>query len=261
MEKKKKKKAGRVLIVVLCIAAGILVSMGGTKLGGRIYHSIKVSQNKAKIKDSGYVQTQMMDYLEERYHEKFVMKEYYPMGYSYSCYVSMEAWPKGKEDDEHEFEVQGYFNDEGNLDYFDTYVCVRLEKEFVKYFEPVMDEYFEDYYCDMVFLGEWIQHNVPADVTVGELLEYDAARDYPLPLLRICMNPKQELELKNIELFCRDMQSKGFRGEIELEMPCDKEQYIEIVDGTYQGHELNGYNFLISDKKIVETTKGNISWD
>ncbi|MCM1237007.1 MAG: hypothetical protein NC489_43585, partial [Ruminococcus flavefaciens] len=140
-------------------------------------------------------------------------------------------------------------------------VCVRLEKEFVKYFEPVMDEYFEGYYCDMVFLGEWIQNNVPADVTVEELLKYRAAEDYPLPLLRICMNPAQEVELKNIEQFCRKMQSGSFRGEIEIEIPCDKQQYMEIVDGTYEkkNNKMNGYLFWVYDSKI--TNDGEIIWD
>lgn len=259
----KKKKRNRILIVTICVTAVILAGIGGVWTASSVAHSLKVSRNKVKIKNPEYVQAQMMDYLEERYHEKFVMKNYYPMGYSYSSYVRMEAWPEGKEDDAHEFEVQGYLNDEGNLDYFDTYVCVRLEKEFVKYFEPVMDEYFEDYCCDMAFIGEWIQHNVPADVTVEELLEYRANRDYPMPILSVCMNPAQEFELKKIELFCRDIQSKGFRGEIAIELPHDKEQYMEIVNMKQNGevyHGIDGHIFFVYDDKI-EGMRGNVLWD
>ena len=257
---------GFLTLIVIVVESGYTLVKKHKKAKIKAAHEAQVKENLRKAHDDEYVQAQMMDYLEERYHGKFVMKSYNNyLGGWYGNYVEMRACPEGKDDEEHLFIVEGYPNDEGNLEYFDTFVLVRLEKRYVKFFEPIMDEYFEDYYSDMYFWNTGKLGNISADVTVEELLELGYC-SYAIPILNVVMNPEQGFDLKNMELFCRAMQAERFRGLIRV---CDtggnEEIFKGLVNDTYRINEndsLHTYQFSIKDDKITISIEGEeIVWD
>ena len=92
--------------------------------------------NRAKYRDSYYVQKEVREYLENRYDEKFVVMFNRGMGPAYN-YVQLFAYPQTNQDSKHKFEIQGYYNRWGKLDYFDSYVMVKLTDDY----EAYIDEY------------------------------------------------------------------------------------------------------------------------
>ena len=72
--------------------------------------------NKSKSRDEFYVQQEVLEYLKERYNEEFVVVYNRGMGPAYN-YVQLYAYPKEYKDEKHKFEIQGYYNKWGKLDY------------------------------------------------------------------------------------------------------------------------------------------------
>lgn len=108
-----------ILGAVILILAGFAVKLnyvlgGGYREDKLESHEEMMNWFKQKLEEQEkYEQAQMMDYLEERYHEKFVMKSYIRNLKKQGGYSQMEAWPEGKEDDWHLFEVYGYLGEGG----------------------------------------------------------------------------------------------------------------------------------------------------
>ncbi|MCM1237004.1 MAG: hypothetical protein NC489_43570 [Ruminococcus flavefaciens] len=239
----KKKKWSGILIVVLCVAAGILVSIGGVWTAGRVAHSLKVRHNRAKSYDDEYVLAQMMDYLEERYHEKFV-KKYYNccLGSWYGNYVEMGAWPEGKENQEYFFTVTGYPDAEGNLSFYDTYVNLRVEKEMENYFQPYINKYYEkrvSYWID------FSEYGLPADISIEELFKQKAEATIYIGIY--VEQQEMDRNLENLESLAKELQDKKFRGELSVDL-LEKDKSDDKLYSVYWI-----YLFNISDEKIEMT--------
>lgn len=238
MEKKKK---DRIRIGLLSLAAVIFASAG---FAAGPWHVLVKKHKEAQVKEAirerlqetrnkEYVQAQMMDFLEKRYHEKFVMKGYIDcLGNWYGNYVEMKACPEGKDDGEHLFIVEGKPDDAGNLEYKDSYLYVLIEKDYLKYFEPVIDEYFDDCHYEVDFYPEYntVSPEIPGDATVEELLEFKAGRDYNKPLISIYSEQKLKPEAQRD--FCGKLQDKKFQGSVDL---C-------VTDGNGEILEVNRYD-------------------
>lgn len=224
-----KKKKDRKRMVLLCVATGILVSAAvvvGPVRAWKAYHDKEVREQRERprqytIWDEEYVQAQILVYLEERYHEKFVMKGYISyLGEFAGNYVSMEVWPEGKEDNEHLFKVKGYRNEDDELDYYDSYVYLRLEKEMEEYVQPVIGEYFDD------DISYWVQfsrevtceHNLPVEISVEDLLKLDPSKDYEPPNLIIEVQTEQQKDYNygSMSLLAKELQDNRFRGKLTI---------------------------------------------
>lgn len=254
MEKKKK---DRKMIVLLCVAAGVLASAAavvGPVRAWKGYHDKDVREQRERprqytIWDEQYVQAQIMVYLEERYHEKFVMKSYVSyLGEFAGNYVSMEVWPKDKEDDKHLFKVQGYRNENDELDYYDSYVYLRLEKEMVEYVQPFIGEYFDDYKSYWVRFPREVTcgHNLPAEISVEDLLKLDASEDYESPILFIDVQAEAQKDYNygSMALLAKELQDNQFRGKVIVTF---RDEYNK---------DCGSYMFDINEDKIESS--GNI---
>lgn len=234
MEKKKKDKKR---IVLLSLAAVIFASAGFV---AGPWHVLVKKHKEAQVKEAirerlqetrnkEYVQAQMMDFLEERYHEKFVMKGYIDcLGNWYGNYVEMKACPEGKDDGEHLFIVEGKPDDSGNLEYRDSYFYILIEKDFLKYFEPVMEDYFDDFYCKVYFAPEYstISPKISGNATVEELLEYRAGKDYEKPVLSIYSEKRLMPETQRF--FCRELQIMKFQGTVSIRTTDGNGEVLEV---------------------------------
>ncbi len=156
------------LMVLLIFAANILIE------------TIKRENNKEKYKDVEYVKQDAIKYLEERYGEEFEIESVRGMSYAYD-YINMYAYPRGFQDEEHKFKIQGRFNEEGNLEYVDSYVMVKLSDDYEAYIDPIIGEYFEEYKFYVRFNSEWLTNNLAPDTKLEDLWELHANEDYPLP--------------------------------------------------------------------------------
>lgn len=245
----------KILIVICCIAVGIIAVTGIAVGPGRVlakkYQEIKhkalVRDNLQKAHDDEYVQAQMMDYLEERYHEKFVMKYYQcHLGTWNGNYVEMGAWPEGKEDEEHFITVEGHPNAEGNLDFYDSYVKKRVKKEMEDYFQPYVDKYYDGYLSYWIFsLGG----NLPADISLEELFAQKVEAEMFLSI----HVEQQEVDsnLGNLESLAKELQDHKFRGTFSVDLfETDKNK----SDGKLYRY-YRTYEFHISDEKIEMTER------
>lgn len=232
-----KKKKDKLRMVLLSLAAVIFASAGFV---AGPWHVLVKKHKEAQVKEAirerlqetrnkEYVQAQMMDFLEERYHEKFVMKGYIDcLGNWYGNYVEMKACPEGKDDGEHLFIVEGKPDDSGNLEYRDSYFYILIEKDFLKYFEPVMEDYFDDFYCKVYFAPEYstISPKISGNATVEELLEYRAGKDYEKPVLSIYSEKRLMPETQRF--FCRELQIMKFQGTVSIRTTDGNGEVLEV---------------------------------
>ena len=232
----RKKKKDKLRMVLLSLAAVIFASAGFV---AGPWHVLVKKHKEAQVKEAirerlqetrnkEYVQAQMMDFLEERYHEKFVMKGYIDcLGNWYGNYVEMKACPEGKDDGEHLFIVEGKPDDAGNLEYKDSYLYILIEKDYLKYFEQVINEYFDNCHCEVDFYPEYntVSPKIPGNATVEELLGFKAGRDYYKPLL--CIYSEQKLKPEVQGAFFRELQNKKFQGRVDM---CVTDRNGEILE-------------------------------
>ena len=193
-----------------------------------LIETIKREHNKEKYKDAEYVKQDTLNYLEERYGEEFEIESVRGMSYAYD-YINMYAYPKGLQDEAHKFKIQGRFNKEGNLEYCDSYVMVKLTDDYEAYVDEIIDEYFDDYKFYLEFDSEWITSNLPPDTTVEDLFQLRANVDYPLPDLAIFMQSSQKENFtdENIMAMCRKFAKWGYRGTIHIICYDDNRYYEE----------------------------------
>lgn len=156
-------------------------------------------------------------YLEERYGEEFEIESYRGMSYAYD-YVQMYAYPKGYSDEAHQFQIQGRRNEEGKMEYVDSYVMVKLSDDYAACVDEIIDEYFDDYKFYLEFDSEWMTNNLPPDTKVEDLFELRANVDYPLPRLDILMKSSQQKNFteRNIMDMGNRLATWGYRGEVNL---------------------------------------------
>ncbi len=170
---------------------------------------------------------EVLAYLEERYGEEFEIESYRGMSYAYD-YVQMYAYPKGYSDEAHQFKIQGRLNEEGKMEYVDSYVMVKLSDDYAACVDEIIDEYFDDYKFYLEFDSEWMTNNLPPDTKVEDLFELRANVDYPLPDLAIFMKSSQKEYFTddNVMEMCKKLAQWGYRGTIHI-MCYDDNQYYE----------------------------------
>ncbi|MCM1235651.1 MAG: hypothetical protein NC489_36605 [Ruminococcus flavefaciens] len=169
---------------------------------------------------------EVLAYLEERYGEEFEIASYRGMSYVHD-YVQMYAYPKGFSDEAHQFQIQGRLDEDGNMEYTDSYVMVKLTDDYAVYVDQIIDEYFDDYKFFLEFNSEWITSNLPSDTKVEDLFELRANVDYPLPYLDIFFKSSQKENFtdENIMNMCRRLAVWGYRGPIYITWYDDDEYY------------------------------------
>ena len=203
------------LFILLVFVAGFLVKI------------IKRQNNKAKYKDAEYVKQDTLNYLEERYGEEFEIESVRGMSYAYD-YINMYAYPKGLQDEAHKFKIQGRFNKEGNLEYCDSYVMVKLTDDYEAYIDPIIGEYFDEYKFYIEFDSEWLTSNLPADSKLEDLWQLHANEDYPLPLLYISLAPNQERNNCIVRQLCTALRDAGLRGRVKIWKMKEVDRYEKL---------------------------------
>lgn len=221
-----------------------------------LIETIKREHNKEKYKDAEYVKQDTLNYLEKRYGEEFEIESVRGMSYAYD-YINMYAYPKGLQDEAHKFKIQGRFNKEGNLEYCDSYVMVKLTDDYEAYIDPIIREYFKEYKFYVRFDSEWITSNLPPDTKLEDLWKLRANVDYPLPTLHIIFSPNMEEKYRGdaLEFTMELLQKQKFRGCVETIILFDETLYSnitcnnehEVLDGKrtlYDGNVI----FIYDDK-------------
>ena len=259
MEPKKKKSKLWVLWVGLAVFLIMVVTVWGI-----LVHRVLEYKKEAATTEEGPTKEderkeEVLTYLEERYGEEFEIASYRGRGYAYD-YVHMYAYPKGYEDEAHKFEIQGRINEEGKMEYADSYVMIRLTDEYASYVDEIIDEYFDDYKFYLEFSSEWMTNELPADTKVEDLLKLRANVDYPLPDLMIFMKSSQKENFTDDKVMdmCKKLAKWGYRGTID--MTCyDDNQYYEKKNNENKRECLPGEEFhweyhviFIKDEKNID---------
>ena len=216
---KNKKVRNLFILLVMVLGALFLFVLTNVVKFGIVLH------NKAKYRDSEFVQQDIMNYLEDRYGEEFVMESYTGRGYSYNNYVQMYAYPKGREESRYKFQVQGYYNKKGEMEYFDTYVYQKLKEEYEERLDPYIAEYFDEYKYYLEYNVEWVNSNLPADITLDEMLEEGG---YYRPRLYIYIKPGIPMDQSKVKIICENLRKDQMRMDVVFWLVEDEELYKEM---------------------------------
>ncbi len=227
MKPEKKKSKLWILWVGLAVFLILVVTVWGI-----LVHHVLEYKREATTTEEGPTKEdsrkeEVLAYLEERYGEEFEIASYRGRRYAYD-YVHMYAYPKGHEDEAHKFEIQGRINEEGKMEYVDSYVMIRLTDEYASYVDEIIDEYFDDYKFYLEFSSEWMINELPADTKVEDLLKLRANVDYPLPDLEIFMKSSQWKVILDEDIInmCKKLAEWGYGGTIHT--TCyDEDIYYE----------------------------------
>ena len=260
--------AGKKAVLKKRICIGIGIFVGIVLIMGIIVwigNRIRIQHNINKYKNQEFVQSEMLRYLEGRYGEKFVMQSFTGYGYSYSNYAEMKACPEGQEDEEHTFQVQGYYNKDGTMEFYDTYVMVRLLKDYEAYLDPIIGEYFDEYKFYMTVSAEWVTNSLPPDTTLEDLWKMSAGVDYPMPKVYLCIAPMTNIDLDILKEICLNMQKFGFRGKLKIWKVRKWDIYSEIAENRWAENIVSTNHkdiytvYIYSDK--VEYLEDELIWD
>lgn len=247
---KKKISIGYIIliIIVVLIIAGILGIFSIFFLKG---------YNKSRYKDEFYVQQEALEYLEKRYDEEFIVMYNRGMGPAYN-YVQLYGYPKGYSDEKHKFEIQGYYNKWGKLDYYDSYVMVKLTDEYEAYLDKIIGEYFNEYKLYLTLDSEWLTSNLSPNTRLEDLLTLKANEDYPLPRIFLYLNSNEEENYndKNISNMSKHLQESRFRGLLsiifyyndEIYSKRNRENVYEALE--HSTNDVDGKNIYIYSNEI-----------
>lgn len=182
--------------------------------------------NKSRYKDEFYVQQEAMEYLEKRYDEEFIVMYNRGMGPAYN-YVQLYGYPKGYSDEKHKFEIQGYYNKWGKLDYYDSYVMVKLTDDYEAYLDKIIGEYFNEYKLYLTFNSEWLTNNLSPNTRLEDLWKLGANVDYPLPRAFLYLNSTEEKKYNDtvIHKLSEQLQKANFRGLLSIRIYYNNELY------------------------------------
>ena len=179
--------------------------------------------NKVRFRNSEYVQKRMEKYLEERYDEEFVIKSYHEPGYDYQEYAEMIAYPK-EEGEKYTFQVQGYYNKWNTMDFYDTYLTVKLTDEYEEYLSSIIGQYYDEFKLCLKFNSLEVRNSLSVDTKLEDLWEMSANVDYPLPMLHLYIAPQGSKE--DFEILVEELRNKNFRGSIYAKYFKKREVYV-----------------------------------
>ncbi len=171
---------------------------------------------------------EVLTYLEERYGEEFEIASYRGMSYAYD-YVEMYAYPKGYSDEAHQFQIQGRLNEDGKMEYVDSYVMVKLTDDYEAYIDPIIGEYFEEYKFYVRFNSEWLTNNLAPDTELEDLWELHANEDYPLPTIYVYVY-NADKDKNHLENMVREFSVKNIRCSGRTVYYYDYERYTKLTD-------------------------------
>ena len=248
-----------------CIGRKILIGLGAVGLfillvfvAGFLVKIMKRQNNKAKYKDAEYVKQDTLNYLEERYGEEFEIESVRGMSYAYD-YINMYAYPKGLQDEAHKFKIQGRFNKEGNLEYCDSYVMVKLTDDYEAYIDPIIGEYFEEYKFYIEFDSEWLTSNLPADSKLEDLWQLHANEDYPLPRIFLYLKSNEMERYNNNNNICamaEQLKKSNIRGLLSVIFYYNDDIYkMRNRENVYESlensiYDVDGKNIFIYNDRI-----------
>ena len=205
--KKKIEKSAKVMFLIIFVIVLFLIIIKW------IIPTITRYNNIAKYREEGYIEKDVTRYLEERYGEEFVITSVRGRSYAYD-YINMYAYPKSHQEEAYEFKIQGRYNEEGILEYTDSYVMIKLRDDYEAYVDPIIDEYFDEYKFYIDFDSEWMTSNIPANAKLEDLWELKANEDYPLPWLHLYLKSSEQKHYnKSINMqLATELQKKNYRG-------------------------------------------------
>lgn len=234
-----KKKQNKIIILIctVCILAG--ATLASVKI---FTFSTRKNEHKKQVQNEEFVQTQIMDYLENRYHEKFVLKNirFYSETVADKC-VTVDAWPEEKEDDEHYFKVIGHINANKQLEYCDTYVDLRLIKELKEYIEPYINKYYDEYLSyDITFTHpDHYWSNLPANIKLERSFRY-FNRVNPCIHLNLQTDSHEHSYYDTMEALAKYLKENDMKGTLEI-------NYLNTDGTSYRTYSFN----LDWEKEIV----------
>lgn len=219
-----------VLLISVCVAA--FVAWSYFWWSGIVKPVLKPALSWLQIPASEEQKEQrkqeVLAYLEERYGEEFEIESYRGMNYAYD-YVQIYAYPKGFRDEEHKFKVQGRLDEDGDMEYTDSYVMVKLTDDYEAYIDPIIGEYFEEYKFYVRFNSEWLTSNLAPDTKLENLWELHANEDYPLPTIYIYIY-NADKDRPHLENMVKEFSVKNVRCSGRVVYYYDYERYTKLTD-------------------------------
>ena len=211
--------------------------------------------NKVRFRNSEYVQKRMEKYLEERYDEEFVIKSYHEPGYDYQEYAEMIAYPR-EEGEKYTFQVQGYYNKWNTMDFYDTYVTVKLTDEYEEYLSSIIGQYYDEYKFYIKFDSLWVNSNLPADATVEDLL--DPNLDYSRPEILLYIPP--EGDRKKFAELAEGLKKGKYTGSIAVKFFKERESFDRKIRNDWGGDRKFFFNGAVICRDGTIKHSGEVEW-
>ena len=247
--------------IIIAIGLAVLLVFLGVKMSA----AIKRSNNIVKYRDAEYLNQDVRNYLKNRYGEDFVIATVRGMSYAYD-YINMYAYPADvytiplkPEAERYKFKIQGRFNEEGELEYCDSYVMVKLADDYEAYIDPIIGKYYDTYFFHVEFISEWLTDNILPDTTLDELLSYKVDVGYPLPEIVLSIGLGHDRSVEHLEEMLKELSMHHIRADGIVAYYRDSEVWSKLTgdwnsDVDYIDKLKSIENFLIYGENNYEIT-------
>ncbi len=256
--------------IIIAIGLAVLLVFLGFKLPA----AIKRSNNIAKYRDAEYLEQDVQNYLKNRYGEDFVIETMRGRSYAYD-YINMYAYPADvytiplkPEAERYKFKIQGRFDEEGELEYCDSYIMVKLTDDYEAYIDPIIGKYYDNYFFHVKFNSEWLTSNIPPDTTLEELWNYKANVDYALPEILLSIGPGHDRSVEHLEEMVKELSMHHIRAGGTVAYYSNEVCWSTHLTGDWNSdvdHLVDMLkdieSFLIYDENKYEITTGGRSHD
>ncbi len=246
------------IIVKISIIIGILITIVLIAKPISIVVVVTIRDiNYAKYRDSEYVEKDILEYLEERYSENFVIESCVVSRYDSDIrpeYGTIEAYvyPLEHYDEKHKFRVQGDKNIFGIVDYYDTYTDIKLIEEYETLIDPILGECYDEYKFYVSFPTTWLNKNLPVDTKVEDFNEMEQHTDYySRPTLVIYLPPSEPRS--GMYDVSKKLSEGNYVGYVSYKWFYKDEGYDR--KGRNDWGDNDGYNFEVYSNIICEDGK------
>lgn len=185
------------------------------------------------------VKQEMLDYLEEKYGEKFECQSISYISWAQKGHESMFAYPEGTNPN-YNFSVYRYYNKDGSFRYEDGYVGYLMKPIYLEKFKDIVTSYFPENTVRVGFKSTYPE-SFNQLTTFEEFNEYASKKDcIGFEIYIPVTSESEEVDLKEkIELIKEELQSEIEIFSIYLTAYLEEDYLQDVVEDVFNCKEDN----------------------
>ncbi len=258
-------KLEKIVVKVLIVVLIFIIIIPIVKIASMVMVIIIRDINYEKYTDSEYVEKDILEYLEERYNEEFIIESCIVSDreagtHPYYGTVQAYVYPVEHNDEKHKFRVQGNKSKFGIVDYYDTYVDIKLIDEYETLVDPIIGECYDEYKFYVSFPTTWLNKNLPIDTKIEDFNKMEQNIDYySRPSLIIYLPPSEpRSEMYSV---IKELSENNYLGSVYFRWfyyddDYDRKTRNDLGDGDgYEGHNYENYYKTIYERGKISKTE------